>query len=79
MGRLLDRGEPENIEGVGLDICMARTELGVRNAGRERTLLGVWGLGNGVIVRGSGRREYALDTVLGIREIGEGFSSTCSD
>ena len=57
MGLLLDRGEPENIEGVGLDICIARTELGVRNAGRERTLLGVCGFGDVVIVRGSGRRE----------------------
>jgi hypothetical protein len=57
----VDRGE-EKIEGVGDDICIARTEEGVRKGGRERTLLGVRG------VESAGGCMY--DVALGIRDIG---------
>jgi len=42
-GRFVERGE-EKIDGVGEDICIARTEDGVRKGGRERTLPGVRGV-----------------------------------
>lgn len=38
--RFVERGE-ENMDAVGDDICIARTDEGVRNGGRVRTLLGV--------------------------------------
>ena len=41
-GRFVDRGE-EKMDGVGEDICIARTEEGVRKGGLLRTLLGVRG------------------------------------
>ena len=45
--RLVERGD-ENIEGVGEDICIALTELGLRNACRVSPLLGVCGVYLGV-------------------------------
>jgi hypothetical protein len=59
--RFVGRGE-ENIEGVGEDICIARTEEGVRKGGRDSTLLGVRG------VESAGGCMY--DVVLGIGDIG---------
>ncbi len=54
---LRDVGEPEKTEGGGLDICIARTELGVRKGGRLRTLLGVWGEATDENDNGSGSIE----------------------
>ncbi len=59
--RFVERGE-EKMDGVGEDICMARTEEGVRNGGLARILLGVRG------VESAG--GCIKDAPLGIREIG---------
>jgi hypothetical protein len=42
-GRFVERGE-QKMDGVGEDICIARTEEGVRKGGLERTLLDVQGV-----------------------------------
>ena len=58
--RFADRGE-EKREGVGEDICIARTDEGVRNGGRLRTLLGV--------LRFDSSCGGAYELPLGMREI----------
>ena len=58
----------ENILGVGLDICIALTELGVRNGGRLSTLLGVR-----IVASGSAVGRY--DVPLGILDIGSSSPS----
>ncbi len=58
MLRFTDRGE-EKMEGVGEDICIARTEEGVRNGGRA-FLLGVRGVASAGV--------FIYEAPLGIRE-----------